>query len=451
MTYKEEQKNLFKSYLDNHVYSYWKPNNICQYNQGLELILTSVCNTKCSYCYYKNFGKELNDPCISTKDNILKNAEKFLKWLNKENMKPNSIDIFSGEPLNLPYIDELISMIIDRLPGVPITIPTNGTYCRSDKSLQKVEDLLNKWNTKSSVFLSMSVDGKYLDNDTRAMRDGKLYDDAFYDRLFKFIKKYNLAVHPMVGPKNIDKWCDNLDWYVDNLSKYLDCDKAHALSRIYLLEVRNPDWTDKELADLSKFCNYLTNRAFEFYDKDKYCFVDNFLLGDLGCNFYSGLISVMPRGLGCGIQQEFAIRLGDMKLVPCHRIAYDGFNACTIKIDDNYNIDYDLENENLYMMIMNFNAKYATKCCDCPINTLCSYSCLGCNFEVNHDFFTPVESVCKLEFIKNYSLIDALNKLGVLDVLISRLEKRSRNYDLMDKHIRQLIYIKENLNGICKC
>lgn len=448
MNYNDEQKELFKSYLNNHVYKYWKSNEKLEYNQGLELILTSVCNTKCTYCYYKNFGKQLNDPCVSTKDNILKNAKKLFEWMLKENMTPNSIDIFSGEPLNLPYIDDLMNMIIDYMPNVHITIPTNGTYCRSDKSIEKVEELLNKWNEKTHVFLSMSVDGKYLDNDTRTMIDGKLYDDAFYDRLFKFIKRHKLAVHPMVGPKGIDKWCDNLDWYVENLSEYLDCNKAFALSRIYLLEVRNPDWTDNELKHLVKFCHYLTNRAFEFYNKDKYEFVDNFLLGDLDCNFYSGITSVMPRGLGCGIQQEFAVRLGDMKLVPCHRTSYEGYNACTLKIDDDYNIDYELENENMYMMMMNFNAKYATKCCDCPINALCSYSCLGCNFEVNHDFFTPVDSVCKLEFTKLYALIDSLNKIGALDVLIDKLKSTSHEYDLMNIHIKQLIAIKEELNGI---
>ena len=448
MTYKDEQKELFKSFLDNHVYKYWKSGGKLGYKQGLELILTSTCNTKCSYCYYKNFGKQLNDPCVSTGDNILRNAEKLFTWMNKEGMTPDSIDIFSGEPLNLPYIGDLMDMIIDKFPGVEIVIPTNGTYCRSDKAVERVESLLSKWRKKARVFLSMSVDGKYLDNDTRAMRDGKLYDDAFYDRLFKFIKKHELAVHPMIGPKGIDKWCDNLDWYVEQLSKYLDCSKALALSRMYLLEVRNPDWTDNELNYLTKFCHHLTNTAFEYYDKDKYSFVDNFLLGTTGCNFYSGITSTMSRGLGCSIQQEFAVRLGDMKLVPCHRTAYDGYNACTLKIDDNYNIDYELENENTYMMIMGFNAKYATKCCDCPINTLCSYSCLGCNFEVNHDFFTPVDSVCKLEFIKVYALVDSLNKIGALHVLIDRLKNNSHEYDLMNSHIRQLTSIKEKLNGI---
>lgn len=448
MTYKEEQKELFKSYLDTHVYSYWRSQEESQYDQGLELILTSACNTKCSYCYYKNFGKQLNDPCVSTGSNIMKNAEKLLTWMKKENMRPSSVDIFSGEPLNLPYIDDLISMILDCLPGVRICIPTNGTYCRSDKSLERVEQLLDKWNEKSRVDLSMSVDGKYLDNDTRAMRDGSQYDDEFYDRLFKFIVRHDLAVHPMVGPKGIERWCDNLDWYVDNICKYANCDPAEALSRIYLLEVRNPDWTSSNLVDLSKFCYHLTNKAFKFWGEDKHDFVNRFLIGREGCNFYSSLVSPMVRGLGCGLQQEFSVRLGDMKLVPCHRTAYDGYNACTLVIDDDYNIDYELENENMYMMTMNFNAKFATKCCDCPINTICSNSCLGCNFEVNHDFFTPVDSVCKMEFTKVYALAGALDDIGVLDLLIQTLEKSSRSYDLMQKHIKQLYNIKEKLHEL---
>ena len=114
MNYKDEQKELFKSYLDNHVYKYWRSKEGQEYKQGLELILTSVCNTKCSYCYYKNFGKYLNDPCVSTKDNILKNAEKLFTWMNKEDMTPDSIDIFSGEPLNLPYIDDLMNILLHK-------------------------------------------------------------------------------------------------------------------------------------------------------------------------------------------------------------------------------------------------------------------------------------------------------------------------------------------------
>lgn len=453
MTHNDEQKALFLDYLNKHTFSYWKGEEISGYDAELELIITPTCNTKCVYCYYNNFAEKYIYPKeINCKDNIIKNCEEVMKWVHKNKYKPRSIEIFSGEFINLPYCDEILT-IIDKYAakGTCVTIPTNGTFCRSEKTIEKAQKILDEYdpyckNHNIAVFYSLSVDGKYLDNTTRAMKSGTQYDDAFYDRLFSFAYKNHLLFHPMVGAEGIDKWPDNYDWYIDNIMKYFGCDEKEAFRKIYLLEVRNPDWSADECKAMERFVNYLVDKTFKAYGNDVDNYWNNFLSGRNNFNFFSGLISSCGRGLGCSIQQCFAVRLGDLALVPCHRTAYKGFNACYLKFDEDSNLDIEIENPNMYMFIQSFDAKCGIMCSDCPISSMCSHYCLGANYEVNKDFFIPVKSVCLMEYAKAKALVEAFDRIGVLNKVI-KLYKTSSGSDSKRKlaQIMNLInVIKEN-------
>ena len=430
MTYQEEEKKLFLDYLNNHVFTYWKESqspesDSCRnyYHQDLELIVTPTCNTKCTYCYYNNFAdKYLYPNEINNKDTIIENCEKVMKWIYQNNYRIN-IEIFSGEFINLPYAETILE-IINRYSqkDIQVSIPTNGTFCRSEKTLEKAQSILDKYNldpeSNINIYYSLSVDGKYLDNSTRPMKDGTLYDDAFYDRLFKFAVKNNMNFHPMIAANGIEHWKENYNWYIENIVNYAGISEKEAIDWIYLLEVRNPDWTPDKCLALEDFTEFLVEKTFNAYGRDIDSYVE-FLKKFGNFNFFSTLIGSIGRGLGCGLQQNFSVRLGDLALVPCHRTAYDGYNAGYLKFDENSNLDIELENPNIYMFINSFNAKNGVKCCDCPIRELCSLYCLGTNYEVNKDFFIPVENVCLMEYAKIKAAIKKFDEIGILDILFS--------------------------------
>lgn len=432
MTHDEEQKILFRQFLEKRTFTYWRNRQARDdksYDCELELIISPTCNTKCSYCYYKNYAYKYTHPVeMATRENIIGNIKKLFKWLKHDNLSPKTIEIFSGEFLNLPYHLEVLELLEQEVTAPTVVIlPTNGTFFRSQKLTDYVQDLMNRFNfenSKINIILSLSCDGKYLDNDTRAMRDGTPYTDEFYDRMFKFGAANNFSFHPMVGPKGIERWIDNFDWYIDNIMKYYHIPEQEAFFHIYLLEVRNPDWTEEEFKHLRKFVDHLVERSFNAYDRDPRRYYEEFV-STKNFNFFSGLTSIISRGLGCSIQQCFAVRTGDLALVPCHRSSYKGYNAGYLEIDDEGNMDIRLENPNTYMFINSYDCKNITRCEHCPIRYICSLECIGCNFEVNHDFFTPVESVCQLEYVKNYEIAKKFEEIGILDYVIESFERSS--------------------------
>lgn len=464
MTHQDEQKILFKNYLETHVLSNWKygvkeykgnPNDLRQkenfistasgFGTPLELIISKVCNTKCSYCYYKNFGELLYPKELEDRNLILENCEKLLKWVNLNDYHPANIDIFSGEFFNLPYYKDIIDLIVKYVKPVNastpvyISIPSNCTFCFSDEKTAEIQELVDTYNKKDSQYrigVSMSIDGKYLDNDTRALRNGKKYDDEYYDRAFKFAAKNNFAFHPMLGAKGMDRWIDNWEWYISNIVKYFECDEIEAFKRIYLLEVRNPDWTPREMQFLDDFITHYTQRAFELCHRNTRMFADVFLHGH-GGNLYSEVASSIPRGLGCSIQSNLGVRLGDLAIPLCHRTSYDGYIAGRLKLDG-ASWDVELENPNVWMLVNSFHSSNTVKCCDCPISEICNKFCIGCNFEVNKDFFVPVDTVCDMELVKTISLIRNLDNIGVLDLLIRTLEGDAGSNRLRAQQIKAM-------------
>ena len=426
MNYHEQNKQLFLDYLHRHLLT-----NAGECRNNLELIITSNCNTKCSYCYYKNYGEQLYPKFLcSNPQIILDNCKKIIDWDKANDYQFAGIEIFSGEFFKFPLWQELLNYVLDNTP-YHITIPTNATFLFSDRETSIIESYLDKYEGR--IFLSLSIDGIYLDNDTRAIRSGKQYDDEYYDKAFKFAYKYDLAFHPMVGPKGIDKWIDNYKWYIDNVCKYFNITKREAFKRIYLLEVRNPDWSREELEYLDKFIEFLvTFTRAEYKDSEDY--IENFLKKK-GFNFFSSFVSTIGRGIGCSIQQTFAIRTGDLMLVPCHRTSYDGYVTGKLSFNGK-DLDIDLKNAEVYMAINSFDAEKGMKCMDCFMSSLCSHSCLGCNLEVNKDPFIPVNAVCYLEYRKTKSIAYYFDKIGVLDNLINMWRNNTTKY-------KQLLMMKE--------
>lgn len=453
--YNLEQKNILLSFLDIHCFKNWKilpskrPENI--YVNGLEMMISPICNTKCSYCYIKNYSDKLY-PCNYDENTLLENCDKLMNWIYLNKYYPERIEIFSGEFFNLPFWKKYLNIIIKYLDlmeegtGIKLVIPTNGTFLFNESKTQEINEYINYLKNKNySIYLSLSIDGKYLDNETRPLRNGKKYDDSFYDRAFKFAKDQDLCFHPMIGAKGIDKWIDNFDWFISNIQKYFNLTRKEAFSRIYLLEVRNPDWSNSELKYFYKFLNYLLDNIFEGcksnYEKFL-CFKYN------GLNIFSQMISCVGRGLGCSFQSTFDVRMGDMALIQCHRTAYDELLAGHLLIDKNI-LDIDIKNVNSYIFSNSFDFKYTNNCVDCPISNICIGPCIGCNYEVNKELYTMVPTVCKLEIVKVLTIIERLENEGILDYIIqdtcgtNKFKPKARQIE----HIREFLKIKK-IEGI---
>lgn len=451
MTYDEEQKLLLNNFLEKQIYCYWRDSDKdCQecssksdgYQHSLELIISSACNTQCTYCYYKNFKEDLNPTSICGKDNILRNLEALLIGLSSKELKPSNIEIFSGEFFRLPYYKDILNLLKKYIKHkCAISIPTNCTFALKDSWTEEIESILAEFNNSNlQLWLSLSCDGYYLDNTTRPLRNKKLYSDDYYDRLFKFAAKHKYSFHPMISAHGIRYWKDNFKWFMDNIQKYYNVDKKEAYRYLYLLEVRNPDWTPENLKDLDNFIDYLLgdlkntfkdSTAIELFGIDlkksssKGCSTKRPLL-----NLFGSLASTTGRGIGCSLQTSYAIRLGDLRIVPCHRTAYEGFSAGYYKREDLEKGILKAEPENflVFMATQSFSYKNLSSCNSCIISNLCTGPCIGCNYEVNKDFFTPVNPVCALEKSKIISMIKAFDKYDMFDFLIQR-NLKNRFYD----------------------
>ena len=312
--------------MQQHVFNTWdlskdfKGKDI--HKNTLELIVSSACNTACNYCYYKNFKDALNPVSLCGEDNILTNLVKLLEFFKTNNLFPEDIEIFSGEFFKLPFYKKFLEILYSYIPdnlSVTVIVPTNGTFCLSETSLRDVETTLQKYHqSKMRLALSLSIDGYYCDNISRPLKNGKKYTEEFYDRIMKFSGDHRLKFHPMIDSCNIKYWKENFKWFIEAISKSHNISLKEALDWIYLLEVRNPDWSKEDLDYLSDFIEYVYDYILEIYDNDIPELVYSIMSRKL-LNLSSSLLHTIGRGIGCSIQNSFAVKLANLSIVNCHR------------------------------------------------------------------------------------------------------------------------------------
>jgi radical SAM protein with 4Fe4S-binding SPASM domain len=248
------------------------------------------------------------------------------------------------------------------------------------------------------------VDGKYME-ENRPMRNKIERDAEYYEKLFVFCKRNNIGFHPMVYSNNVDKWIDNYRWFEQKNIK------------MYLLEVRNKEWNKKQTKDFCKFIEFLYLKSLDksgtLYEKLS---EENILTNDL---------SKSGRGIGCSIQQQLHIRLGDLTVFPCHRLMYDGMEL--FKFDAYFNAEPT--NVELMMMIYSFNFINQPVCESCILKFACSGGCLGAQYENSKDMFMPIQEVCRLKHAKIATLIKTAKKTNTYSELL-RIVSRDTNNSL---------------------
>jgi len=404
---------IFKSFLHRVFFDSWKT----QQPKGLELIVSDVCDHNCAYCYYKRYGNMFFDDESRNGRNILKNLDIILRWLDENNYVP-TINVFSGEIFSTETGFEVVNRLIEYIkPEKKIVLPTNMSFLLDDKKTERVVTLCKK---RDNLVLSASIDGKYME-DNRPLKTGQKRDDAYYDKLFSFSHEYNIGLHPMIYSTGIEKWKDNFLWFVKNIEKYnLDITKA-----LYLLEVRNSEWTAQQCRELMCFIEFLVDWSWDFCGRNVENMKD-FIINKGGFNILN-VASDIPRGIGCSVQMEFGVTLGNLTFPICHRTAYRNLLGGRFVVENNAIVDIKAENFVTYINAKSYDANTQPYCQTCIIKYLCNKQCLGAQYETTGDLFTPIPTVCRMEHAKIISILRSFERIGVLSYIFEGLSEKKKN------------------------
>jgi radical SAM protein with 4Fe4S-binding SPASM domain len=428
MTFKEENDKLINSFLERTFFIGWKNPRAkgLENFRSIEFMLNTRCNLNCSYCYYAKYGKDLYPLDLQDDKKVLTNLEILLDWMVENKFIPR-MEVFSGDPLTQDVGLKAIEMILDKYKNLKekpeqIVVPTNYTFILSDALVKKVDDLLVKSRKIGiPVFLSASIDGKYCEPN-RPFKVGNFdpRDDKYYEKAFAFSKKWGFYFHPMIHSGHIEKWEKNFLWFQKMLAKY-----GFDWKNIYLLEVRNYDWDKKSILEFEKFIEFLIKWTFSGpcnSDINQYL---NFAFTQ-GFNILMSPLTTTGRGLGCSIQSTIHIRMGDLSIAPCHRLSYNPFITALFKVKNGKIIGIESKNPELFLGIMSMEGKNQPGCEVCPIKEICSLGCLGSQYEVTGDPFSPIPTVCQLEHAKIRAMIKAYKSLGIFHYIKEALSPEKR-------------------------
>lgn len=410
---KIEDDQLIENFLNKTFFEAWKPENkdvnIYKNYRSLELQINAACDLKCKYCYYAKYKKDLYPPSIAKHSLTMKNLEIVLNWLTENNYQPN-IEVFSGEPfmqeIGFQVTERLIEWCNDNKIETKLMIPTNFTFLFDEVKTKRIEKMIEDSNRQ--MCLSASVDGKYCDANRPFANGQTVRDDAYYEKMFKFVKKHRYAFHPMIYNEHIENWKDNWLWYQENMKKH-----NIPFTSIYLLEVRNPEWNKKQLQEFYKFIRFVVNWSWNHVKGNvspelfpKFVF-DNKLF-----NLFS-MFATVGRGLGCSMQSTVQLRLGDLTTSVCHRTAYKPHNLWKFVTENDKITGIEAINPNLALAVNSFDFRTNPHCCYCSIRDMCNGQCLGAMHEQHGDVFTPIPTVCALEHAKVAGMLDELKELDL--------------------------------------
>lgn len=416
MSYQKENDEFLWHLLSNSFFRGWKHHEKAFENfSRIELTFTPNCNLDCKYCYYARHGDELHPLEVRSVPNQRKNLATLLDFFVDNDYTPD-IEFFSGEPLVTNFGLECLDAILTRFSDVEkkpksIIVPTNFTFLLHDDKTEEVERLLVKSQEVGiRIFLSASFDGKYMEQNRPFKFGPEVRDDAYYDKCFAFAKKWKCGFHPMVYSEGIELWEKNFLWFQEKFVEH-----GLPFDNIYLLEIRNKEWTTQQIKEFGQFVEFLVEWAYNHLsgDTDK---LTEFIIRK-GFNMLKSSLTTIGRGIGCSLQSVLYVRMGDLTMIPCHRTSYPPFNYGRFVVEDGKIMGVEAGNITLMNTILSFRTTALPYCEKCDIKTLCNGGCLGSQFETNGELFTPIPTVCAMYKQKMVSLARAYSRFGVYDKL----------------------------------
>lgn len=444
--YKQQNDELLKYTLDNTWFKAWRrksnQDDFLLPNYGsIEFALDPSCDLNCWYCYYNKYGKELYQGNLPKKERILKNLEAVLNFLYKNGYSPE-IELFAGEVFKLPYVWDVFNLIYKyqkktkkQKRTTKIMIPTNMSILKEETNEKYMKFINYKKKFEKlgiKLVLSASVDGPLMDYINRPPKNKKnKYNVKFYNRLKKEFLKGSFGVHPMIYSQNIEYWTDNFLWFMEG---------ATSTPPIYLLEIRNAQWSEKQVRGIHYFMRYLVHWLYKKVNFSKEKLIET-LKETHGFNILYHFVNKIGRGLGCSLQSGMHIQIDSLKLSPCHRVSYD--NLVTGQFKFNKDGSYEIESKNVefFLATQTTDASRLIPCETCAINILCTGSCLGANIESTGDPFTVPPSLCRLEYMKISGAIMGFYEVGILDYFLDNIK-----YDF--KRTAQIEHIIDTIRRI---
>lgn len=400
----DEQSSMLKSFLTGYIYP--QIDSLGTYF-GLELILTPDCNKNCKYCYLQKHKDETYP--LETRDpkTILNNMRIFFDYLLEIDLRVSKLDLYSGEIWESQFAYDVFETILEYVDkGLniqTIMIPTNGSFTQNDSAVEKIEFFIEEFSMRNiPLDFSLSYDG-ILDRENRPYNNEGLNESDSYDedKLFGFADRHDYGFHPMVSAYKIEKWVENHKYWREKIKKL----NRKVSKAVMCLEVRDGDtWTDD---------------AIEHYLEWLKVYTMDVINDDFGTNYLSALehilrISSDDNNYGyipffqhldhnetsCSLTQQLVVRLGDLQIVPCHRLCYDKFIYGKYVVENNKIVDIEGKNVNLMFSNLLMGGNGSLKCDTCIFNRYCIKQCRGACFEHHKETFYPIEDVCNLQIAK---------------------------------------------------
>ena len=434
--FQEEQNTLLKTLLEARFFGPWKqgyndrnPHNVPI--GGLELFLTSACNQRCEYCYLINHP-ELYPKEVNNRKTIIKNLYIFLDWALSNEFTIPMLDLFSGEIWHTDFGLEVLDILYDYkvnkgLQLMGIMIPSNCSFVHDDKTLYEIQNRINAfYNAGVILKFSISVDGKIVEDEVRPLNDGTtlIKDDVFYERLFNFAKHNGYGFHPMIAAASISKWIENFEWWKSMLHKY-----DLPLDFLMMLEVRNDDWSEENLQDLKAFMAHLVDDVITYHNGKLDDIVDDLLslnityqINHQESQLWGRETSYTPftfgddRGFyGCTISSHLTVRLGDLAILPCHRLGYNQQVYGYFKVENDTIVDIVANNPHLAIHILMTDKRFSTAGCDsCVFRGICFGCCKGQSRESTGDPIHNDPKVCNFLKRKHTDLFEIYEERGIM-------------------------------------
>lgn len=450
--YKKEQDKLLETVLNQRFFYPWigyesfPSDKQLRNDSNLELYVTNQCNQKCEYCYLHKY------PGIYPKDktnpeNILHNLKLIYEWMLENDYAINRLDFFSGEIWHTTLGFQILDLTYEYttkkgLKYNDILIASNCFFVANPKTFQKIQQYIDKFKmTGHQLVFSISIDGKYIDNDDRQRNDQTLYTDEFYDTLFTFAIHNTFYFHPMISSGNIHLWPQNYQWWKEMFKKY-DMMTHH----IMMLEVRNNDWTDETIDLYTKFIVSLGEDYLHDYCKDNIEVLGN-VIGHVRQDnvpplegYYPWIIGETDSFIGCSICNHLTIRVGDLAICPCHRSAYDKYLYGFLKVENDKICGIEARNPQMAIKILMGNHHTAyNQCNTCLYNHYCLKGCIGSQIETMRDPFIPIPSVCKFFKAKYSAIIQWYERIGIIKYLesINSIEPGAENVIALLRFIKR--------------
>ncbi len=446
-SFEDENTEALNFFLEQSFYKAWRTDgpqdNYLGNYDNLELMINNKCNLQCKYCYMSKFGQHYFPKGTQSSTKILHNTDLLIDWLYENNFTP-ALEFFAGDSLTDPICRQMAHKMLDaalegRRVAKKIIFPTNMGWLTNEKRWADVHQLIEKSEYAGMpMFVSASVDGLFMEENRPFKSNKSGYTDEYYDKLFSFLAANpSSGIHPMIYSNKVERWIENFLWWQEKYKEY-HLDWRH----MYFLEVRNVEWTLEQVKHYMEFIKFLVRWSYSKCNENPDDFI-KFMFKQGGFNILPMGFSHIGRGMPCSIQSCITLRVGDLTVIPCHRTAYKHMETAQFRVENDKIVGLDAKNIELWFAIQALENTQYPYCEKCAINSLCKGGCLGSQYEVTGNVFTPIPTVCRLFHAKVAALISVFKELGIYSNIVMVFST-----DKQTAALRNVENILEEQNGI---